>query len=187
MKALDLTSIIESSRFTVKAFEESSDGSAFIFLRWFKLAHICRPIQVGCSHKGGKQANQSSKCFYSTSISRTNTHPQYWNLHIKSPVINFFLFHYEIKFRYQYIQWPCVLFRNIWKTFAWKYAKKTLRTTQNLLLNNWGKSNPKGKKTVISLMRSRSIQSLVLHSGNGHMHKSTSCYLRLNTWRWTNF
>jgi len=24
---------------------------------------------------------------------------------------------------YQYIQRPCVLFRNIWKTFALKYAK----------------------------------------------------------------
>jgi len=48
----------------------------------------------------------------------------------------FLLFLYEIKFPYQYIQCPCVVFRTIWKPFAWKYAKKTLRTTKNLF-NNW--------------------------------------------------
>jgi len=32
-------------------------------------------------------------------------------------------------------------------------------------------------------MRICSIQILVLHSGNGHMQKSPSCYLRLNTWK----
>jgi len=47
----------------------------------------------------------------------------------------FLLFFYEIKFPYQYIQCPYVLFRNFWKTFAWKYAKK-LSTTKNLF-NNW--------------------------------------------------
>jgi len=30
------TSTIETSRFTVKAYEESADVSAFIFLQWFK-------------------------------------------------------------------------------------------------------------------------------------------------------
>jgi len=49
-----LISTIETSRFTVKTFEESADGSAFIFLRWFKLAHNCRPIQVTGPHKGDK-------------------------------------------------------------------------------------------------------------------------------------
>jgi len=37
----------------------------------------------------------------------------------------FLLFLYEIKFPYQCIQCPYVLFRNIWKTFAWKYAGQT--------------------------------------------------------------
>jgi len=58
-----LTSTIESSRFTVKAFEESADGSAFIFWRCFKLVCIYRPIQVTGPHKGDNQANQSSYLF----------------------------------------------------------------------------------------------------------------------------
>jgi len=62
-------------------------------------------------------------------------------------------------------------------------VQKTLRTTQNLF-SNWGKSKPSGKKTVIFLMRNCSIQSLVLHSDNDHMQKSTSCDLRLSTWSW---
>jgi len=44
------------SRGIAKAFEESADGSAFIFLRWFKHAHICRPIHVTGPHKGDNQA-----------------------------------------------------------------------------------------------------------------------------------
>jgi len=32
-------------------------------------------------------------------------------------------------------------------------------------------------------MQSCRIQILVLHSGNGHMQKSTSGYLRVNIWR----
>ena len=60
LKNINLTSTIETSRFTVKAFEESADGSALMFLRWFTLAYICRPIQVAGPHKGYKQANQSS-------------------------------------------------------------------------------------------------------------------------------
>jgi len=61
--------------------------------------------------------------------------------------------------------------------------QKTLRTTQRLF-NNWGKSKPSGKKTVLFLMRSCSIQSLVLHSDNDRMQKSTSCDLWLSTWKW---
>jgi len=57
---INLTSPIATSRFTVKAFEESADGSAFIFLRRFKLARICRPVQVAGPHKGDQQANQPS-------------------------------------------------------------------------------------------------------------------------------
>jgi len=52
--------------------------------------------------------------------------------------------------------------------------QKTLRTTHNLF-NNWGESKPSGQKTVLFLMRSCSIQSLVSHSDNDHMQKSTSC------------
>jgi len=63
-----------------------------------------------------------------------------------------------------------------------KASKKTLRTTQNLF-NNWGKSKPSGQNIVVFLMRSCSIQSLVLHSDNNHMQKLTSCDLRLSTWR----
>jgi len=59
-KQINLTSTTESSRFTIKVFEESADGSAYIFVRWFKLAHICRSIQVAGPHKSDKQANQSS-------------------------------------------------------------------------------------------------------------------------------
>jgi len=59
-KKINLTSTIESSRFTVKAFEESADRYGFMFLRWFKLAHICRLIQVAGPHTGDKQANQST-------------------------------------------------------------------------------------------------------------------------------
>jgi len=51
---------------------------------------------------------------------------------------------------------------------------KTLRTKHNSF-NNWGKSKPSGQKTVPFLMRSCSIQSLVLHWNNDHMLKSTSC------------
>jgi len=47
-------------------------------------------------------------------------------------------------------------------------TQKTLRTTQNLF-HNWGKSKPSGQKTVLFLMRTCSIQSLLLHSDNDHM------------------
>jgi len=56
---INLTSTIETSQFTVNAFEESADGSAFIFLRWFNLAYICRPIQVTDPHKQRWQATAS--------------------------------------------------------------------------------------------------------------------------------
>jgi len=49
------------------------------------------------------------------------------------------------------------------------------------------KSKPSGQKTVLFLMRSCSIQSLVLHSGNDHIQKSTSCDFRFSTWRWIQF
>jgi len=61
--------------------------------------------------------------------------------------------------------------------------QKILRTTQNLF-NKWGKSKPSCEKAVVFLMRSCSIQSLVLHSDNDQMQKSTSCDLRLSIWRW---
>jgi len=69
-----------------KSFEKSADGSDFIFLRWFKLAHICRPIQVTpCHTKETSKRISQANYFYRTSISRTTTHPHYWNLiHFKS-------------------------------------------------------------------------------------------------------
>jgi len=36
----------------------------------------------------------------------------------------FILFHDKIKFPCQYIPCAYALFRNIWKTFSWKYVKK---------------------------------------------------------------
>jgi len=47
---------------------------------------------------------------------------------------------------------------------------KTQGTTQNLF-NNWGKSKPNGQKTVLFLLRSCSIQSLMLHSDNDQICK----------------
>jgi len=64
--------------------------------------------------------------------------------------------------------------------------QKTLRTTQNLC-NKRGKSKPSCDKAVLFLLRSCITESLVLHSDNNHMQKSTSCDLRLCVWRWTKF
>jgi len=52
--------------------------------------------------------------------------------------------------------------------FFHENMSKTLRTTHNLF-NNWRKSKSSGQKTVLFLVRSCSIQSLVLHSDNDHM------------------
>jgi len=66
LKNNPLTSTIQTSRFTVKAFEESADGSAFIFLRDLH-------ISVGLFKLGiptkvtSKRINQANN-FYSTSI-----------------------------------------------------------------------------------------------------------------------
>jgi len=156
---------------------KSADGSAHIFLRWFKLAqirievtgpHNVTSIQICASSPQGllklrvptkvtsKRISQANY-FYRTSISRASTHPQYWNLiHIKYPIIKFF--YCFMKLSFPVIQCPYVLFRNIRKTFAWKYAKK-----------HEEKSKPSGQKTVLFLMRSCSIQILVLHSDNDHI------------------
>jgi len=45
------------------------------------------------------------------------------------------------------------------------------------------KNTASAQKIFPFLMRSCSIHILVLHSGNSHMQKSISCYLRLSTWR----
>jgi len=70
-RKMNLTSTTETSRFTVETFEESVDGSAFIFMRWFKLAHIsvglCKlRVPTKVTNKQISQANY----FYWTSISR---------------------------------------------------------------------------------------------------------------------
>jgi len=61
--------------------------------------------------------------------------------------------------------------------------QKTLRTTNNLF-NNGENQSQVVRKTVFFLMRSCSIQRLVLHWDNDHIQKSTSCDFRLSTWRW---
>jgi len=54
--------------------------SAFVFLRWFKLAHIS--IQVCTLHDGCKQGIYQ-QIFNRKSISRKITHPQSWKLQAK--------------------------------------------------------------------------------------------------------
>jgi len=54
--------------------------SAFVFLRWFKLAHIS--IQVCTFHDGCKQGIDQ-QIFNRKSISRKITHPQSWKLQAK--------------------------------------------------------------------------------------------------------
>jgi len=56
--------------------------------------------------------------------------------------------------------------------------QKMLRTTYNLF-NKWENSTASDQKTFHFLIRSCCIQILALHSGNGHMQKSTLCYLQL--------
>jgi len=101
---------------------------------------------------------------------------------MNNPIINFF---YPI----MKLSFPVSIFNAHTHFFAisekrlHENMQNTLRNTHNLF-NNWGKSKPSGQKTVLFLIRSCSIQSLVLHSDNDHMQKSTSCDLRLSTWRW---
>jgi len=54
--------------------------SAFVFLRWFKLAHIS--IQLCTFHDGCKQGIDQ-QIFNRKSISRKITHPQSWELQAK--------------------------------------------------------------------------------------------------------
>jgi len=77
----------------------------------------------------------------------------------------------------EYIQCTCVLFRNIWKKLAWKYAKNTKSHTE--FIYNREKIKARRSENWSFLMRSCSIQCLVLHPGNGYMQKSISCYLPL--------
>jgi len=56
--------------------------SAFVFLWWFKLAHIY--IQVCTFHDGCKQGIDQ-QIFNRKSLSRKITHPQYWKLQSKLP------------------------------------------------------------------------------------------------------
>jgi len=74
------TSTIETSRITVKDFETSADGSAYIFLRWFKLAQIFRLFKLQVPTKVTSKRISQAKYFYRTSISRASMHPQHWNL-----------------------------------------------------------------------------------------------------------
>jgi len=123
--------------------------------------------------------------FYRTSISRASTHLQYWNLiHIKYPIINFF-------YSFMKLSVPISTF-NAHTYFLARSEKllhenkqKTPRTTKNLF-NNWENQSQAVRKQFFP-MRSCSIQRLVLHSDNNHKQKSTSCDLRLSTWRWSKF
>ena len=71
------------TRFSVGFPEISRLCSAFIFLRWFKLAHIY--IQVSTTHNGGEQGIVQ-QIFNRKSISRKIAHPQ--NIQIKSRTLS---------------------------------------------------------------------------------------------------
>jgi len=120
--------------------------------------------------------------FYRTSISCASTHPQYWNLiHIKS-IINLFYSFMKLSLHITAFNAHAYFFAISEKVLH----ENTLRTTNNLF-NNWEKSKPSCQKIVYFLMRSCRIQSLVLHSDNDHMQKSTSCALGVCTWKWVKF
>jgi len=79
---------IKSSRFAVTFRGISQMDSAFFFLRWFKLAHIC--IQVTSLQKVDKQANLSSTFLIGNRLHAT--------LRISSPKIS--IFNPEILFKF---------------------------------------------------------------------------------------
>jgi len=119
-----------------------------MFLRLFKL--ICRPIQVTGPTKVTSKRISQANYFYRKSISRTTTHPLFWNLiHIKYPVINFFYSIMKLSFPVSTFNAHTYVFA-ISEKLCMKICKKTLRTTKNLF-NKWGKSNPSGQKTVLFL------------------------------------
>ena len=74
---LTLLSIIESSRFSVSFRGISRLASAFMILRWFKLAHICIKWRVSAKVKG---LNPSANCLIGNWFSRDTTHLQSYNL-----------------------------------------------------------------------------------------------------------
>jgi len=74
----------------------------------------------------------------------------------------------------------------MWKTFCMKFCKKCCEPLR-IFLTSEKETQQALRKHFFFLMRSCSIHILVLHSGNGHMQKSISCYLRLSTWTRKNF
>jgi len=84
--------------------------------------------------KRDKQVNQLRKLIYQSYVTLLMCYVlksywysfQSWNRIGTEPLIIIFIYSFmKVKFPYQYIQSTCVLFRNIRKTFAWKYAKNT--------------------------------------------------------------
>jgi len=162
------TPTIETYRFTVKDFEKSADGSADIFLRWFKLAQIC--IEVTGPHKvtsiqicasspkrllelrvptkvTSKRISQANY-FYRTSISRASTHPQHWNLiRIKYPIINFFYSFMKLSFPTSTFNAHTYFFARSEKLLH-ENKQKTPRTTKNLF-NNWENQSQAVRKQFI--------------------------------------
>jgi len=80
LKKINLTSTIKTSRFTVKAFEESADGSAFIVLCFYDDLNLRISVSLFKlwvpTNVTSKRITQVNYC-YRTSISRIITHPQY--------------------------------------------------------------------------------------------------------------
>jgi len=136
----------------VKAFEESADGSAFIFLRWFKVAQSVGLFKLRLLTKVASKRTNQANYFYRTSISRTTTHPQYWYLiHIKSLIINFFYSIMKVSLPISTFNDHAYFFATSEKLLH-ENMHKTLRTTQNVF-SNGRKSKPSGKKAVPFLMR----------------------------------
>ena len=85
--------------------------SAFVFLQWFKLAHIS--IQVCTFHDGWKQGIDQQN-FNRKSISRKITHPQSWKL----------------SFACNFPDWRCVIFCEI--DFLLKFADRFFAYTNRV-------------------------------------------------------
>jgi len=69
--------LVKNTMFSVCFRGISRLRSACIILRWFQLAHICRQA---CTVHDGVKPGIDQQIFNRKSISRTITHPQFWNL-----------------------------------------------------------------------------------------------------------
>jgi len=163
---INLTSTIKTSRFTLS--RNLTTGLLLCFCDNLNLHISVGLFKLRVPAKVTSKRISQANYLYRTSISCASTHPQYWNLiHIKYPIMNFFYSIMKFSFPVSIFNAHMYFFA-ISEKLLHENMYKTLATTHNLF-TNWGKSRPSGQKTVLFLMRSCSIQSLVLHSDNNHM------------------